>query len=148
MPQSNARFTIVSVFFAMLFATLGVRIIYLNAVRKSAITSTMRAFGRVKKLRGNIISSDGDIIASSIRGTRVFLKKDAELNSGEIDFLLRTGAESKPPKKNNQRKLLIKFLSPEETKILRENPIAKKLEFIPSQKRVYFDNTVYAPICG
>ncbi len=148
MPQSNARFTIISIFFVTLFAILGARIIYLHTVKKSAITANMRAFGRVKKLRGNIISSDGDIIASSIRGTRIFLKKGAKLTSGEIDFLVRSGADSKPPKINRQRKLLIKFLSPAETKILRKKAIAKKLEFIPAQKRVYFDSAVYAPICG
>jgi len=108
----------------------------------------MRAFGRVKKLRGNITSSDEAIIASSIRGTRVFLRKGAKLTYREIDFLTRSGTNPKFPKKNNTRKLLIKFLSPAETKILREKDIAKKLEFIPTQKRVYFDSAVYAPVCG
>jgi len=148
MPQSNARFTIVCLFFVTLFAALGARIIYLHTVKKSSITAYMRAFGRVKKLRGNIISSDGDIIASSIRGTRIFLKKRAGLTSREIDILIRAGANLNLPEKNGQRKLLIKFLSPAETKILRGNPVAKKLEFIPAQKRVYFDNNVYSPICG
>jgi len=148
MPQSNARFTIVCLFFVSLFAALGARIIYLHTVKKSSITSYMRAFGRVKKLRGNIISSDGDIIASSIRGTRVFLKKGAGLTSGEIDLLLCAGANLKIRGKNGTRKLLIKFLSPAETKILRKNPVSEKLEFIPAQKRVYFDNNVYSPICG
>lgn len=148
MPKNNTRLTIVSILFVALFTTLGVRIIYLHTVKKSVIFANRRTFGRIKKLRGNIISSDGNIIASSIRGTRIFLKKDKKLTSGETKILRRMGAVSKLSSKNSRRKLLIKFLPPEETKILRGKNISKKLEFIPAQKRVYFDNNVYSPICG
>ncbi|MDO9514104.1 MAG: penicillin-binding protein 2 [Elusimicrobiota bacterium] len=148
MPQSNARFTIISIFFTLLFTALGLRIIYLHTVKKNVIISSRRAFGKVKKLRGNIITSEGNIIASSIRGKRIFLRKGEHLTPGEKALLARMETDLQFPDASASRQLLIKFLSPSETEALRQNPVAKKLEFIPAQKRIYLDSPIYSPICG
>jgi len=148
MPQSNARFTIVSIFFIALFTALGVRIIYLHTAEKTLITAGRRAFGRVKKLRGSIVTADGDIIASSIRGKRVFLRRGEQLTAQEKTLISNLEPNLRWPEKSDSRQLLIRFLSPEDAKVLMRQPVAKKLEFIPAQERIYFDEAVYAPLCG
>ena len=75
MKKNNIRVFIVAITFLGLFLTLAGRLIWIQVFQKTEILSTVRAFTKIRKLRGNIKTADGKTIASSIRGKRLFLKK-------------------------------------------------------------------------
>jgi len=67
MPGNNKRFNFTATFFITLFVVLAGRIFYLQVFKKPEILANVKMFTRIKKVRGNIYTSDGNIIASSLR---------------------------------------------------------------------------------
>ena len=67
MPRNNKRFNFTATIFIILFVTLAARIFYLQVFKKPEILATVKMFNHIKKVRGNICTSDGKVIASSLR---------------------------------------------------------------------------------
>jgi len=70
MAQNNKRFNFTATIFIILIVTLASRIFYLQAFKKNEILGNVKMFNRIKKIRGNICTSDGKIIASSLRNPK------------------------------------------------------------------------------
>ena len=149
MTRNNGRFKLISIAFTGAFILLGARVFYLQAFKKGEILSNRRAFSRLKKLRGDLRTRDGSIIASSCRGAKIFLKKNKTLSPKEQKALYKIAGLTVPEEKKRRSRILLSgFLSPELERRMKTLPFSEKFVFIPAQKRDYFDRKYFAPIAG
>ncbi|MCD6412568.1 MAG: penicillin-binding protein 2 [Elusimicrobia bacterium] len=145
--RSNKRFNFMGVFFALLFVLLASRIFYIQIVIRRMILGSVRKFSEIKKLRGSILTSDGSVIACSVRGTRVYKRRGRTFKRSEINFLKKSGILLPKDIKSKGRSLLSSFVPLAASRILKKH-LASKLEFIPAQKRIFFSGKEYKPIIG
>jgi len=149
MKKDNTRFAFLGTCFVMLFALLLGRILYVLAVKKDEILSQTKTNlqHKIKKLRGNIYTNDGILLATSIRGFEIYKKAGQILTKKDIKKLKKIGI-SITPELNKKRKLIYKFINPYQQEKLKKLPVRKKLEIIPTQKRIYYRKNIYAPLIG
>ena len=133
--------------FAVLFVLLAARVFYIQVLRRGKILENVKKFKEIKKLRGSIKTSDGEIIACSVRGLVVYKKRGCSFTKKELSFLKKLGVYPDLRIKSPRRTMLTPFVSLTTASFLKKH-LASKLEFIPTQKRIYFDQEEYAPIVG
>lgn len=138
-----------SVVFSGMFILLGARVFYLQVFKKNEILSNRRTFSRIKKLRGDIKARGGQIIASSSRGAKLFLKKDKVLTARETAELYKTAAiVVSKDNGGSARGIVSGFLSPGEQRKIKDILNPRDFSFISAQSRNYFDREIFAPVCG
>jgi len=149
MRKDSTHFVFLGFCFLLLFTSLLGRILYILAAKKDEILSQTKTNlqHKIKKLRGNIYTKDGTLLATSIRGFEIYKKAGQILTEKDIKKLRKAGIYT-TPQLSKKRNLVCKFINPYQEEKLKKLSVKGKLEIIPTQKRIYYHDDIYAPLIG